>query len=383
MACRGERPNLAPFIRSPSPGTWLARGGFRRLASRPIWWSLAWARWSVGLAATLGGLRIGVVVRLAGLSLSLAVPAWSLGAEGPQPVLDREEAVLARLNCHPTDMPAGWKPLAQWTFPGRGFPNRLALRAFHASSFGLPPDDVDYMVCHLGWFRSPDESRRAFRDAAGSQGQADPPFDVGDRVAVRVREVPAHGGHSARTSYDLVLARGSFLSEVRIVATAPWSSQRIESLCRRIDDRLLAQVRAGGSETAPVRLLKEKLADPSRAPRCAQRCALHNRAFLALRVPVQYGLRVATLAEAEGHQDERASQFPNAAPRSIEGGCIVDELVDAQWICACEVCTANAEHWRAEHPPVFIDDFPPPPPPQTPAQQQSRPGQPPPTPAIR
>lgn len=274
-------------------------------------------------------------------------------AAGPTP-LDEEETILSRMNCGPGETPAGWKAVGQWTMPGR-FPKRSALRAYHAASFGSGEMNVNYMVCHLGWYRSAEDSLFAFGEESRGGGST-PYVETGDHVRLRSTETDASAPRPRQNHYEVVVQRGPFLLLSGISTTETWTRERLDAFGRALEDRLLAQSAALPPSDEPVRLLKEKLMDPSRAPACARKCALHRETFAAILVPMAYGLRMPVASSPERQHQQRqyreaeSSLFPNAAPRSIEAGCMVDDLRDSEWTCACRTCTAEAARWRSDQP---------------------------------
>lgn len=299
-----------------------------------------------------------VVIAVSALAL---VATATFGAQraaeaGDKRPFDPEERLLSVLNCAPDEAPAGWKPVAQWTEPGY-FALSTALRAYHASSFGSGRMNVDYMVCHLGWYASDAEAVEAFRIESSRGRRGEPLGSAGERATIYSGDgdVPAQGNSPRQNHYQLTMQRGPLMFAAGIVTTQTWDHEKLEAFARRVDERFRSHRRELDTSVGAPRLLKEKLKDSSRAPACTQRCPLHGQTFRPVLVPIAYGLPMpepldeARAKTAKEISEARNKLFPHAALRSVEGGCMVDELRDSQWTCACPACTEAEKSWRTEH----------------------------------
>ncbi len=267
------------------------------------------------------------------------------------PRLDPDETTLARLNCSTADAPE-WKPVAHWTAPGY-WPKSTSLRAYHAASLGSGVMNVDYMVCHIGWYPSAEDSSAAF----AMEHRKDSSF-VNLGIGERMRFTSHMDPPTVRTPqahYDILLLRGPFLFRAGISSVRPWTPSALAAFTRRIDAGLAAQAAALESHPSSGRLLKDKLKDPSRAPACLHQCNVHSIPLLPETVPMAYGYAVQphwtpARAEIESRYFEAKAQFfPFAKVASVAGGCIVDELRDFTWVCSCVVCNAEEAKWNAAH----------------------------------
>jgi hypothetical protein len=290
----------------------------------------------------------------------------------PQPLnapLDQDERLLSALNCGLEDAPSGWKPVAQWTVPGR-FPLTTSLRAYHAASFGSGRMNVDYMVCHLGWYSSREVAADAFREGiplVGSRGEEIGTFGEQATLYLGDGKLAAFGSNPQQNTYQVTIRRGLLLFAAGIVTTQTWDRERLEGFGRAIDERFRSHRLEIDTADGPPRLLREKLKEPSRAPACTQKCWIHDKKFEAVLLPTggglpggvagpaAFGIGVpGTGTEEQGkakreYWDARQRLFPNAAPRFIDVGCIHDPLHDEDWACACSACTAAEKAWRTEH----------------------------------
>ncbi len=220
-------------------------------------------------------------------AIAVLLCARPISGVEPQPLnapLDQDERLLSALNCGLDDAPSGWKPVAQWTVPGR-YPLTTSLRAYHAASFVSGRMNVDYMVCHLGWYSSRKLAADAFREGislVGSRGEEI--ATVGEQAALYLGDgkMPAVGSNPQQNTYQVTIRRGPLLFAAGIVTTQPWDRERLEGFGRAIDERFRAHRQEIDTANGPPRLLKDKLKEPSRGPACNQKCSIHDEKFEAV-----------------------------------------------------------------------------------------------------
>lgn len=292
------------------------------------------------------------------LAAATAFLGGPMDAEEVKP-LDPEEHLLAALNCGVTDAPAGWRPIAQWTVPG-AWPLTTSLRAYHAASFGSGRMNVDYMVCHVGWFDSLDSAHQAYQKGVSLVGtRGDEVRAIGDEARLVLGEgrLEAGGDSPQQNTYQLTFRNGPLMYAVAIVTVQQWSRERLETFGRSLDTRYRAQRPQIEAINTSPRLLKDKLTDQSHAPVCDKTCWVHNEKFTAVLLPTGGGLRMDVRGDEAQQQtrkeywDAHQRLFPNAAPAFIDVGCIHDPLHEKDWTCSCPSCTAAEEAWRAERKP--------------------------------
>lgn len=83
-------------------------------------------------------------------------------------------------------------------------------------------------------------------------------------------------------------------------------------------------------------------------------CPVHGVEFQAFQIPIRYGLpapgkqlSVGLLEQGCRYRLVRKSEFPHAAPRFTNGGCIVmDDSENVGLRCACPVCSSNEVSWQ-------------------------------------
>jgi hypothetical protein len=124
--------------------------------------------------------------------------------------------------------------------------------------------------------------------------------------------------------------------------------------------RILASLFIGLSFTVPALQSQEQEVASGRDGRATvctneknprYHCDVHGISFEAIRVPISYGFpagEVPSLGVHEFHcryRVAREEEFPNPAPREVNGGCIVGEKEFAVR-CACPECTAVEADWR-------------------------------------
>jgi hypothetical protein len=269
--------------------------------------------------------------------------------------LDPGEELLAVANCSPADVPSSWKKVGEWTFPGN-FAGRATLRAYHARSFGSGQMNVDYMVCHLLWYGPQGDIGSAFKAEIGQPANTScSNGTIGERLCIGSSGPSSSGPYVPQYSYRIVLQRAPFLFQAGGSTTIEWPIGRLEALARAIDARLLDAANSQNFTEDHGRLLKDRLRDPGMAPRCIRTCRLHHTAFTPTLVRVAYGLPGGGPEDADAanlralYAQAKAAGFPEAAPSRIQGGCIVDDLIDSEWICSCPVCSAEDARWREAH----------------------------------
>ena len=83
-------------------------------------------------------------------------------------------------------------------------------------------------------------------------------------------------------------------------------------------------------------------------------CDVHAVEFQAFQIPIRYGfpapgepLSVGLLEHGCRYRLVRKSEFPHAAPKHANGGCIVmDDSEKVGLRCACPVCSSNEDSWQ-------------------------------------
>lgn len=218
--------------------------------------------------------------------------------------------------------------------------------------------NVDYMVCHLGWYDSVASAREAFRGGAaraGNRGEETRALGDEARLALAEGALRAVGDRPQQNSYEVTFRSGPLLFEAGIVAVATWDRERLEAFARALDERFRTRRADIEATNGLPRLLKDKLTDPSRAPVCRRTCQVHGEKFSAVLLPTGGGLRIDLPGTEEQEQatkaywEARQRLFPNAAPAYIDVGCIHDSPHEKDWACACSACTAAEGAWRAVH----------------------------------
>lgn len=300
---------------------------------------------------------------IASLLLVFLIPIASIfgAVPGKLGCLDEDEAALAKINLGLCDLTEGWVRVSEWIHAGLGVPKALSLRAYHARSFALSEDpDADYFVCHLAWYMTDEAAQAAYEQEVRETHTSEAIYDgIGNQIAVKTRVMDPFRDRPASTSYAIRIVRGPFLVMFNSRSTDGWQQDQLADVLRAIDGRLVKYIDQNPRSAVPIRSLKEKLMDPSRAPECTKICGVHNRRLEPVRVEISFGLPFPDVIPEDTQTDwyrmeqdrrrrfeeAKREHFPNTTPESVDGGCISDELYDFTWACACPVCDEQAEKW--------------------------------------
>ena len=270
--------------------------------------------------------------------------------------------VLGYFNCCINDFPVSWRAGVQNDNPPAGIVYWKELQEFHEIGF-TQPGTGNNRLCMLMKFQDSGDAARAFTKEWGTihsavnyvsarggvAAEVIIPRDVGRGVA-RVHVIPALVQGPARNYFDAYILKDSLL--LRVTGDSDTGEVRQE-----IDSFLVALARrmegAAGVAIRPRETIAERRLRYSK-PTCIETCRVHRQLFEPIEVRVTYGLPGGVLGGVLGGPkappDEytlgRNSDFPNAAPESVNHGC-VDFGDTSTYVCACPICTKNERDWKA------------------------------------
>ena len=266
--------------------------------------------------------------------------------------------VLGYFNCCINDFPVSWRAGVQNDNPPAGIVYWKELQEFHEIGF-TQPGTGNNRLCMLMKFQDSGDAARAFTKQCGTIHSAVNyvsarggvateiviPRDVGRGVA-RVYVVPALAQGPDRNYFDAYILKDSLLHS-RVAGYSDTGEVRQE-----IDSFLVALARrmegAAGIAIRPQETIAERRLRYSK-PTCYETCRVHRQHFEPIEVRVTYGLpggvpggiSGAPKAPPDEYTLRRNSDFPNAAPESVNHGC-VDEGDTSAFVCACPICTKTS-----------------------------------------